>query len=480
MSGERLDVAVLAPATASWILAVREFPESYADPPEMAPVEITPGWERFLGKPDEAPTLTSKGTGLAITVPPATTRVAAWITCVGEAPATATLGTSETTIDCPSGATERLEVPAVPSTRMDAHVTTDGLTWVRVVAEIDTGLEITYPSAPALPADVAAATWAASGTQYLTIGEIGGNAHRLIELPAHQASMARGDLVLVPVDAGNGKGRLDLRSIASGTVIRTVVDGPRFVQEAWLDATHEQAVYVIGTGDAIELRVVGLDGSDDHAIARVPVTDAADPLFTILGAIAHDDSVFVVEACRASGCERTIADLASGEITTVDTTDAPVCAVIGVIDGLVIGRHRDGCVRDDTAPTSVVVSPLEGGPSHTLAAPDGADGIVVSTADGPRVVLTAPPSGDEGQVVISLDPMTGESTTIHEEPSGSPVFVLPQPVRLPDGYVLLATSLSDDPAQRGFLIRKVPILIDLVSGERIELPNLPHSLNAPS
>ena len=50
-------------------------------------------------------------------------------------------------------------------------------------------------------------------------------------------------------------------------------------------------------------------------------------------------------------------------------------------------------------------------------------------------------------------------------------------MRLPPGYVLIGTSLADEPAQRNFLVRDVPILVDLDSGEQTPLPNLPHSID---
>jgi hypothetical protein len=478
MTGERLDVIVTAPAAVSWILAVREYPESYADPPDLAPIAITPGWQRLLGDPDEPPRLTTPadGTGIAITVPPTATRVAAWITCSGDAAASGTLGASSATIDCPAGATARLEAPADATGRMNVRVETEGLVWVRVVVEVDAGLEIVYPTAPPLPSEVAAATWATTGTQYLTVGTIGGNAPRLVELPSHRAAVARGDVVVVPVTDGDGRGRIELVSVSSASVVRTILDSDRFVQDAWFDATHEVVVYVVGTGDAISFRAVTLDGTDDRLLVEVPVADPTDPLFSLAPGLARDDSVFVVEACRAAGCERTIIDLASGETRTVDTTAAPVCGMIGVIDGLVVGRYRAGCERDDTAPVSVVVSPLDGGPSRTLEAVGDMDGIVVPTPEGPRLVLTSPPADAEPQRIVSVDPTTGEVSTIHEADPEATTFLLPDPARLPDGWVLLATTLSDDPAGRGFLVRSVPLLVNLTTGEAIRLPNLPHSI----
>jgi hypothetical protein len=46
-------------------------------------------------------------------------------------------------------------------------------------------------------------------------------------------------------------------------------------------------------------------------------------------------------------------------------------------------------------------------------------------------------------------------------------------VRLPDGWVMLNAGLGDFPWQRAF-DRPIPVIVNLVTGERIELVNLPH------
>jgi hypothetical protein len=91
-------------------------------------------------------------------------------------------------------------------------------------------------------------------------------------------------------------------------------------------------------------------------------------------------------------------------------------------------------------------------------------------------VLSSPSAEGEPQRIVAVDPTTGETRTIHEVDPDALTFLLPEPVRLPDGWVLLATTLSDDPAGRGFLVRGVPVLVNLVTGEKVELPNLPHSI----
>jgi hypothetical protein len=123
-----------------------------------------------------------------------------------------------------------------------------------------------------------------------------------------------------------------------------------------------------------------------------------------------------------------------------------------------------------------VVSPLDGGPSRTIEEVGDADGIVVATPDGPRAVLLVGSVDDLGRTIVEVDLLSGTTSTIHEVTDASTSFVAPASVRLPDGYVLLAGSLSDDPAGRGFVIRPVPILVDLTTGEKTELVNLPHTL----
>lgn len=486
-TGETLDVTVIAPSAASWAVTVGEYPTSLTEPPLLSAVETTPGWSVLVGMDEATLAEPGQGTGLGITVPPSATRVATWFTCVGERPATATLGSASVVVDCPSGATERLEVPADRSARMDARITSEARMWARLVAEIDTGIEIVYDEPPPLPADVAATTWAATGTRYLTIGTLGSNEPRLLEVAVpglvdagtHRAGVARGDIVPLAVVDGKGGGRIDLVSVSGASVVRTVLRTDAFVQDVWLAATHEIVVYVVGTGGTIQFRSVRIDGTDDRALVDIPVDDPADPLFSLAPGLARDDSVYVIETCRAAGCERSIVDLATGEIRTIDTTADPVCSMIGVIDGLVIGRQRAGCERDDTAPVSVVASPLEGGPSRTLEAATDADGVVVPTRAGPRLVVARTDDASLDQTIVAIDPTTGEATTILERAGdqAAPSFVTPMAVHLPEGYVLLAASLGDEPASRGFFVRTVPILLNLDTGERIDLPNLPHTLD---
>jgi hypothetical protein len=72
-----------------------------------------------------------------------------------------------------------------------------------------------------------------------------------------------------------------------------------------------------------------------------------------------------------------------------------------------------------------------------------------------------------------LDLTTGETTSI-PPPAGGTTPLIPVDVRLPGGWLLLAGGgLGDFPWQRAF-DRPVPVLVNLVTDERIELVNLPN------
>jgi len=205
-------------------------------------------------------------------------------------------------------------------------------------------------------------------------------------------------------------------------------------------------------------------------------------LATFSGEIALDDSVYVLDVCRESGaCERSIVDLATLATTTSDVSDRPLCSIVGVIDDLVVGYRDASCTGgtfDPDTPPVLAVQPLDGGEERIFDdVPLSGGGQLVQTAHGPVLVATTMPGDDISHQVLAVSLIDGSVTTLLERGADARSFMTPLPVRLPPGYVLIGTSLADEPAQRNFLVRDVPILVDLDSGEQTPLPNLPHSID---
>ena len=101
--------------------------------------------------------------------------------------------------------------------------------------------------------------------------------------------------------------------------------------------------------------------------------------------------------------------------------------------------------------------------------------FVVDTSEGPKFVLGGPVGSIEadGMDWDVIDVTTKSTSRIDETAAdGSPLFTAD--VRLPGGWILLTRGgLGDFPWQRA-ADRPVPVLVNLVTDERIELVNLPH------
>ncbi len=459
-------VTVTAPASMSWVIAAGRLPDTLAVAPAFAPIEITPGWVEVTSAP---PAIASgASTGAAALAPEGSTRLAAWVTCQGPATGTVTLGDQERPIDCVNGETVRLEIPAVGGTRYDASLTTDGTVWARLVLEADRADPIAYPSAPTLPADVAATPWAATGADLLTVGTVGSSTPTTVDVGPHLATVARDGLVAVPAMRDGEPAHLELVAVPEGTIIRTLATSSTRIAGAWLDTTNEQVIFVLQYTTGLEVHRIGLDGSDPHPLFDVPGLDATGELVSVTAELSLDDAVFVAEACRQDGsCQRTIVDTESHEVRTVDTSDFPMCSILGIDGSTIIGHREAQCGQVEDV--EIVVADMDGGEGRVLSAAEGhASGLV--RGDTGLVVIS---SQDDGATIMAVDVATDTARVL--VPAAEGRFVRPLPVRLPDGWVLLGTSLTEDPAQT-LLPRETPILVDVDSGERIDMVNLPHTV----
>lgn len=468
-------VTVIVSAGASWRVAVGEYPATLATPPDFEPIELTTGWSLVSNVP---PVLVSTKTGARITMPDDATRAGVFVQCQGAGSVSVSAGGAPSTeVGCgPFGSTRRVEFPAVGGEPLSLEATVDGdRVWVRLIVEADAEITSTYPSAPPMPPAVAAVPYVAPDASVVGFGTIGSSRQTILEIQGATPGQPAGDLLPVAVSNESTGARLDLVSVSGGTVVRTLaaVPAPSFIFNSWADATHQQVFYGVAVESAIEFHRVAAVGSGDQVVATVRKGQTG---FT--ADLSADDSVFVVDACYAGPtCTRTIVDAATGASRQVDRASDPLCRILGIVDGLIVGTSRAVCT--DEATTALVAVPIEKGSPRVLIddapRPEIGGALVVSTPDGPKVVFTGSvePDGTTAIEVLVLDVTTGETAALPPSDVGD-ARLFPYAVRLPDGWFLLAGGfLGDFPWQRSF-DRPAPVLVNLVTGERIELVNLPH------
>jgi len=455
---------------ASWRLAVGEYPASILTPPDFPPIALTDGWNLVS---DGGATLVSTKTGAHVTMPDAATRAGIFVQCQGAGSVSVAItGSATTDLACDTTDARRVEFPAAGGKALELSATVHGeRLWIRLVVEADGDIASTYASAPPMPAELAAAPYAVPDANVVAFGTIGSNRQKILPMPNARPGMPAGDLLpIARLDETDG-GTLDLVSIASGEVVRNLAKttAPAFIFDSWADATHQQVFYAKAAAAAIEFHRISVDGRDDTVVATAP-RDSAN----VKAHLAVDDSVFVVEACPdGRGCTRTIVDGATGATRAIDGPAGPVCRILGVVSGTIIEATRPSC--SDNAPTDIVAVSLDGSAPKVLIEKADAtvtDAFIVPTPDGPKLVL-AGPVGPDALPWDVFDLTTGKMTVIAPT-AGSTTPLIPTDVRLPGGWILLnGGGLGDFPWQRAF-DRPVPVLVNLVTDERIELVNLPN------
>jgi hypothetical protein len=318
-----------------------------------------------------------------------------------------------------------------------------------------------------MPDAVARTGYSSTIGGFALFGSLGSDHELRLPYPDGTTGPASGDFVPVTTrDAASGESRFDLISIARGEVSQTVVRErlPKSIVNGWVDATHGHAIWITRSDKGFELLVGALDGSDARVVATVP------PAFRQLGLQqALDDSAFVLQWCDDGGCHRVVVDGPSGAATTVKLPDAHACRALGVTDGLIVESVNDaGCGPDVTTPPTITVAPLAGGKRRPLLEAD-VPGQVIRSAAGPQLVYVGGPDFDH-PTIEALDLTTGETRVLLEAPE---LGAYVQPVHLPQGWVLIANVLGASPA---FPPQNdgPPILLNVDTGERIELVNLPH------
>lgn len=467
-------ISVIVDPGASWRVAVGAFPAELLTPPALAPIALTSGWSLVANGEPVLLSSASPRTGVGTATPADATRIGAFVECHGEGAITVAAGSSAATeIDCRTASgSRRLEYPVTGGAPVDLRVTGDGARlWVRVLVEADAGITTTYPTAPPLPDEVAAAPYVVPDASVVGMGTVGSNEQTVLEAEGGRPGRPSGDLLPVAFHSGSTGAHLELVSIASGDIERTLVEAPapNFIFESWADSTHGAVFYGMATEAGVEFHRVGIDGADDQVIATV----APDPTgFT--AELAIDHSAFVVDACHAgAGCARTIVDPATGASERTERAGDPVCTIYGIVDGTLVGTTRPVCTTESA--TNVVAIPLAGGEPAVVVGgfvgDEFAKAMLVATSEGPKLVL----AGLVGPDVMPwdvIDIATLETAVLDGGDDDVPRSVATD-VPLPGGWVMLNGGLGDFPWQRAF-DRPVPIIVNLVTGERIELVNLPH------
>ncbi len=471
-------VTVKVDQGASWRLAIGTYPVDLSTPPDFPPIDITDGWHVVSNLGTQLLTLESPRTGVRINVPTGATAVAALVQCQGDGPVSVTtVGGLPIEVACDlSAPTRRIELPAVGGEPLSLGATVDGgRTWVRLIVEANATIADTYPSAPPMPVDLALTPYAAPDQNVVGFGTLGSNRQTIVELQNATTGRPVGGRLPVSVSNEREGSRLDLLAIPSGEVIQTVatIPWPSFIFDSWIDPSHEQVFYAVAREASVEFHRVSTAGAGDTLIATIPQEVTTG--FT--AALADDDSVFVIDWCvAAQACTRVTVDGPTGAVRTLERSGDAVCRIVGVAGGTLVGTSRAVC--SDESATELVAVPLAGGRPKVLATntTGGLEGgVVVGTRKGlPVVIDTA--FNEQGPVVGIIDVATGKITPLMIEADNGGILI-PTRLRMPAGWVLMSSGMFGDfPWQRS-LDRPTPVAVNLDTGQRIELVNLPHWLS---
>jgi hypothetical protein len=467
---DELQLIVDADAGVTWRLAMGELRDTPAAPVFPA---TDPGEGRLLltdGPPmlsNGEPTVTG-GIGFD---PRGATSVVALVQCLGD-PVTVWASTGSPGEDEITGSPiERLtcddasvttEVPLPGAVFGNVRAVSEGFTWTRLAAAAATDSRPARAAAPALP-DGLGDTWFAEGDgEAAAFGRLGSNEQQIVRIDGLQVGEPGGEFVAIATPDGDGGTALDLWSIPEAAPVARLatLDGAQ-VFGSWVDVTHRQVFY--GRSDTLGVfryHRVGFDGSGDVEIAGTPIGGLEEAQ----AGLAIDDTSFMTQWCpRVGDCERVVYDAATGEVTNVDRGNERMCGLYGIAGDTMVGMTPSCDVAG-----GVSAEPLSGGDRIPLS--DGAQGLIVPTADGPRVALLTTGDTTSTLSVVGLDGTGSREVATFEHESGSNPYL--SDLRLPaPGWVLLAGSLADTPTNP--VLQPRAMLVNLETGERIELANLP-------
>jgi len=461
-TSDNVELTAAVPAGATWRIAVGQV-RSHLDEPQFPALEVTEDTALMV---DVGPQLafSRPGLGIVLQPPPAGTMVAVLVQCLGD-PVTVTseTGMEPVQLACTDvGTTTRIDMPG---SGQAVRAGTDGFAWVRMAVEAPTGPSAARPSAPPMPAELAGVAFAEGDGQNVAFGTLGSSSQQLVRVADSLVGQAGGDVVGISrLDGDNAV--LELWSLSDAAMLRTLatVRGGR-IFGSWVDQTHEQVFY--GVQDRIgtfEWRRVGFDGAGETVVASGPIG-----VRFAQAAMAVDDAQFVAEWCPLLGsCERTVFEAASGEAQRIVLESDPICSIVGVLDGRFVATTPacDAGVEQGR----VLAQAVDGGAWTTLI-DDWADATLIVGSEGPQAVVLR---DDETRTILSTVALDGTglreiAAVDHEQGMGPRLST----TRLPDGdWILLAGSIGDLPGSdsSGGM---GPQLLNVVTGEWIELVNLP-------
>ncbi len=410
------------------------------------------------------------GPGIAVQVPEGASEIGILVQCSGY-PITVSRdpGVDATTVDCSDpAAQQRVTFPA-EGLGFDVHAGSDGVAWVRMTPEADGEITIARPSAPTLPAQLAAVGFAEGDGQYVAFGSLGTGTQTVVPVSGQPLALAGGEMVGVALPGDNGVGmRLEAWSIDDRTSVRVLAHTEGQIYQSWVDATHQQVFYGVTMDDqSAEWRRVGLDGSGEALVVQMPSTVLPTG---IAAGLAVDDTMFIVEWCPTLGpCVRHVHDTAAGTTREVSLEGDRTCHLVGVVDGRLVATSGPTC--DGPQGPSITVQAVDGGERRVLPVPLG-QAVLAMSPSGPVVVVAEDHEDQTIYRVIDLDGTEARELARIDHPGWIPP--LPANLRLPTGWVLLGGPLADTPGNRN-VGRAIPRLLNVATGELIELVNLPHS-----
>ena len=459
-SGE-VELTAGIPAGATWRVTVGQLRGGLVEPAFPA-LDVTDGTVLMM---DASAMLTygHPGTGIGVQQPPTGDLVTVLVQCVGD-PVTVTndIGVAPVELPCiDAGRTTRIDLPRAMGATVLAG--TDGFAWVRLAVEAPSGPSAGgRPEAPAMPAEIAAVPFAEGDGQNVAFGTLGSNSQQVVRVAGSIVGHAAGDVVGISrVDGDDGI--LELWSMRDAAPIRTLatIDGGT-IYDSWADITHEQLFYGVTTPTGHEWRRVGFDGTGDVVIASgiLAISHAQ-------AVLAVDDAQFVAEWCPIVGsCERAIHDTATGATERETFDGEPPCSLHGVLDGRIVATTS----RCDAGADGGVIEVRDlDGDAWTTILEDWASVTLVDGPDGPTAVLVR---GEGTRSVVSAVGLDGsglrEVASIDHELDAGPMASV---VQVPGSWILLAGTIGDTPA--GATSGGSPTLLNIATGETIELRNLP-------
>jgi hypothetical protein len=470
--GDQVEIEVVSlnvSAGAAWRFAIGEIPDPAA-PPTFAPIRGTAGWWRLWDVHMDAVDPRT-GIGVGIRVADAVTRLALWVECSGTDSVELTLvheppsasDDFSAPVACLPGQPQRNEVAVSGSESVNVTVTPSEAIPVHLYVEADAMPVSEWGAPPNLPEALDQAPFMASSGTYVALGQLGASRQSLVPVAGvGPANRPGGEFAALP-EMSPGGTVLGLYSVLTGERLAPLVvhEPGTFIATTWVDAVHEQVLYVVGSPSGLELFRVGLDGTDQTSLATVPTSATAS-----LATLALDNTLFVADACTTQVCQRTVVDMADLQTRHIELSlDAELCGSAGSTDGIVVLRVADACAA--TGPQQIVVTDIDGNELRRLLDPGFV--TLVRTASGPALVV-GDPAGSGLSVVQVGD---GSSAPL---PVSDMTLMPVQGVQLPPDWVLLAPfqGIGDFPVHPSLLLGKPPILLNVITGETIEMTNLPH------